>query len=170
MLLVEHQRSGWLPDRKQRLGEGGCLVQVFFVRAVGGWARKRERARASRRRRLMDRTHPHPVVSQVSNRGRNFILQVADLMIQRVINGLIILMLNMASSNYTDLLSVKVWTPPPTQPPPPPSTPPPSTTPPSNHVLFWRWEGAVPAGRRTTRRRRSLKISRWKIFFILIFI
>lgn len=56
----------------------------------------------------MDRTHPHPVVSQVSNRGRNFILQVADLMIQRVINGLIILMLNMASSNYTDLLSVKV--------------------------------------------------------------
>lgn len=60
----------------------------------------------------------HPVVSQVSNRGRNFILQVADLMIQRVINGLIILMLNMASSNYTDLLSVKVWTPPPTQPSP----------------------------------------------------
>lgn len=52
------------------------------------------------------------VVSQVSNRGRNFILQVADLMIQRVINGLIILMLNMASSNYTDLLSVKVWPPP----------------------------------------------------------
>lgn len=51
------------------------------------------------------------VVSQVSNRGRNFILQVADLMIQRVINGLIILMLNMASSNYTDLLSVKVWPP-----------------------------------------------------------
>lgn len=32
-------------------------------------------------------------------------------MIQRVINGLIILMLNMASSNYTDLLSVKVCTP-----------------------------------------------------------
>lgn len=70
--------------------------------------RETERARASRRRRLMDRTLPHPVVSQVSNRGRNFILQVADLMIQRVINGLIILMLNMASSNYTDLLSVKV--------------------------------------------------------------
>lgn len=54
---------------------------------------------------------PPLVVSQVSNRGRNFILQVADLMIQRVINGLIILMLNMASSNYTDLLSVKVCTP-----------------------------------------------------------
>lgn len=51
------------------------------------------------------------VVFQVSNRGRNFILQVADLMIQRVINGLIILMLNMASSNYADLLSVKVWPP-----------------------------------------------------------
>lgn len=50
------------------------------------------------------------VVSHVSNRGRNFILQVADLMIQRVINVLIILMLNMALSNYTDLLSVKVWT------------------------------------------------------------
>lgn len=49
------------------------------------------------------------VVSQVTNRGRNFILQVADLMIQRVINGLIILMLNMASSNYTDLPPVKVW-------------------------------------------------------------
>lgn len=32
-------------------------------------------------------------------------------MIQRVINGLIILMLNMASSNYADLLSVKVWPP-----------------------------------------------------------
>lgn len=54
---------------------------------------------------------PPLVVSQVSNRGRNFILQVADLMIQRVINGLIILMLNMASSNYADLLSVKVWPP-----------------------------------------------------------
>lgn len=39
------------------------------------------------------------VVSQVSNRARNFILQATDLMIQRVINGLIILMLNMASSN-----------------------------------------------------------------------
>lgn len=36
-------------------------------------------------------------------------------MIQRVINGLIILMLNMASSNYTDLLSVKVWSPPTSQ-------------------------------------------------------
>lgn len=58
----------------------------------------------------MERSLPL-VVPQVSNRGRNFILQVADLMIQRVINGLIILMLNMASSNYTDLLSVKVWPP-----------------------------------------------------------
>lgn len=61
---------------------------------------------------LMDEKNLPPVVSQVSNRGRNFILQVADLMIQRVINGLIILMLNMASSNYADLLSVKVWSPP----------------------------------------------------------
>lgn len=51
------------------------------------------------------------VVFQVSNRGRNFILQVADLMIRRVINGLIILMLNMASSNYADLLSVRAWPP-----------------------------------------------------------
>lgn len=58
--------------------------------------------------RLMDGTSPPLVVFQVSNRGRNFILQVADLMIQRVINGLIILMLNMASSDYADLLSVKV--------------------------------------------------------------
>lgn len=60
---------------------------------------------------LMNEKNLPLVVSQVSNRGRNFILQVADLMIQRVINGLIILMLNMASSNYTDLLSVKVWPP-----------------------------------------------------------
>lgn len=66
----------------------------------------------------MDEKNLPPVVSQVSNRGRNFILQVADLMIQRVINGLIILMLNMASSNYTDLLSVKVWSPLPAPPQP----------------------------------------------------
>lgn len=65
--------------------------------------------------RLMDGTSPPLVVFQVSNRGRNFILQVADLMIQRVINGLIILMLNMASSDYADLLSVKVC---PSPPPP----------------------------------------------------
>lgn len=71
-----------------------------------GWEGETQR----RGRGLMDGKLPPPlVVSQVSNRGRNFILQVADLMIQRVINGLIILMLNMASSNYTDLLSVKVW-------------------------------------------------------------
>lgn len=57
----------------------------------------------------MDEKRLPLVVFQVSNRGRNFILQVADLMIQRVINGLIILMLNMASSNYADPLSVKVW-------------------------------------------------------------
>lgn len=44
----------------------------------------------------------------MSNRGRNFILQLADLMIQRVINGLIILMLNVSSSNYRDLPRVKV--------------------------------------------------------------
>lgn len=67
--------------------------------------------REGRGRCLMDEKSLPLVVSQVSNRGRNFILQVADLMIQRVINGLIILMLNMASSNYTDLLSVKVWPP-----------------------------------------------------------
>lgn len=48
------------------------------------------------------------MVSQLSNRGRNFILQLADLMIRRVINRLIILMLNMSGSNYSDLLRVKV--------------------------------------------------------------
>lgn len=58
--------------------------------------------------KLTDKLKATPVVSQVSNRGRNFILQLADLMIQRVINGLIILMLNMSGSNYCDLLLVKV--------------------------------------------------------------
>lgn len=58
--------------------------------------------------KLTDKLKATPVVSQVSNRGRNFILQLADLMIQRVINGLIILMLNMSGSNYCDLPLVKV--------------------------------------------------------------
>lgn len=58
--------------------------------------------------KLADKLKATPVVSQVSNRGRNFILQLADLMIQRVINGLIILMLNMSGSNYCDLPLVKV--------------------------------------------------------------
>lgn len=120
---------------------------AHFVHATGRLEGEKERVRVSRERRLMDwkKDPPTPrppllVVSQVSNRGRNFILQVADLMIQRVINGLIILMLNMASSNYTDLLSVKVW------PPPLPLSP---RSPPN--------QGAGPAGRRTIRRWRRFK-------------